>query len=202
VKAQAQQAVGHPFIIEYGASLGLKSTIESGQAFEVAIVTPEVIEDMTKQGKSCPAVASMSHAFRLQLAQRGYAPKSDIGTPARAEAGTPECEGNPLRFLGASRPTVDKMFKELALGEAIKDKIIVDGPGAPGPRREVTLWTGEYELIINLASEVLPMKRRFISEAFRRVPDPAVMAAESGGWDQEAAKALIKFCGDLPLTPF
>src|SRR5205823_57400 len=51
VKAQAQQAAGHPFVIEYGASLGLKSTIESGQAFEVAIVTPEVIEDMTKQGK-------------------------------------------------------------------------------------------------------------------------------------------------------
>ena len=39
VKAQAQQAVGHPFIIEYGASLALKTTMASGQAFELAIVS-------------------------------------------------------------------------------------------------------------------------------------------------------------------
>jgi len=204
VKAQAQQAVGHPFIIEYGASLGLKSTIESGQAFEVAIVTPEVIEDMTKQGKIVPGSRFDVARVRVAIGQRGYAPKSDIGTPAALKQALLNAKGIRFAFLGASRPTVDKMFKELALGEAIKDKIIVDGPGAPGPRREVTLGPGEYELIINLASEVLPMKTQVYLGS---IPDefqiPAVMAAGIGvGGDQEAAKALIKFLRRPAIDPF
>src|SRR2546427_1751278 len=50
IKADAEKAVGHSFIIEYGASLALKNTIESGQPFELAIVTPEVLDEMTSKG--------------------------------------------------------------------------------------------------------------------------------------------------------
>jgi molybdate transport system substrate-binding protein len=204
VKAQAEQAAGHRFIIEYGASLGLKSTIESGQAFEVAIVTPEVIEDMTKQGKIVAGSRFDVARVPVAIGQRGDAPKSDITTPAALKRTLLHAKGIRFAYIGASRPTVDKMFKELAIGEAIKDKIIMDGPGSPGPRREVTLGPGEYELIINLASEVLPVKTQvYLGNIPNEFQIPAVMAAGIGaGGDQETAKALIKFLQGPAIEPF
>src|SRR5277367_6347114 len=50
VKGQAEKAVGRRFVIEYGASKDLKATIDSGQPFEVAIVTPEVLDGVIAEG--------------------------------------------------------------------------------------------------------------------------------------------------------
>jgi ABC-type molybdate transport system substrate-binding protein len=52
VRAQAEQAVGHPLVIEYGSARGnLKDEILAGQAFEVAILLPDVNDELAKQGK-------------------------------------------------------------------------------------------------------------------------------------------------------
>src|SRR5437762_170335 len=50
-RAQAERAIGHPLAMEISTSASTKQKIQSGAAFDVAILTTEVIEDLSKEGK-------------------------------------------------------------------------------------------------------------------------------------------------------
>src|ERR1700688_4019118 len=55
VLAQARQGLGHPLVVEYGSARGnLKDKILAGQDFEVAILLPDVDEELAKQDKILP----------------------------------------------------------------------------------------------------------------------------------------------------
>ncbi len=51
LKPGIERAAGHPLNIVYGASAGLKRQITAGEAFDLAILTPETTADLTKAGK-------------------------------------------------------------------------------------------------------------------------------------------------------
>ncbi len=203
VKAQAEQAVGHPFVIEYGASRGLSATMESGQAFELAIVTPEVLDDMIAKGKVVAGSRYDVARVPVSIGLRGDVPKVDISTPAALRKALLNAKGIRYAYIGASRPTVDKMIAGLGIAKDIEAKTIMDGPGAPGPRREVTLGPGEYELIINLASEVLPLKTQvYLGDIPKEFQVPAVMSLGIGAaGDAKSARALIKFLQGPAIEP-
>jgi len=53
VLAEAAKVVGHPLVVEYGSARGgLKDEILAGQAFEVAILLPDVNEDIKAKDRS------------------------------------------------------------------------------------------------------------------------------------------------------
>ena len=55
VLAQAQQVVGRRLVVEYGSARGnLRDTILAGQDFEVALLLPDVNEELLRQGKILP----------------------------------------------------------------------------------------------------------------------------------------------------
>ena len=188
VKEQAQQAVGHPFVIEYGASQALRSTMESGQAFELAIVTPEVLEDMIKAGKVVPGSRVDVAQVPVSIGQIGEAPKADISTPAALKAALLKAKSVRWATNGASLPTINKMVDALGIRKELEAKLNV-------PRDQVQLAAGDYELNINLASEILPVRTQvYLGPIPSDFQVPAVMAAGIGMvGDQQAAKALIAF---------
>src|SRR5512135_1904508 len=51
LKPQAEKAIGRPLAIEFGTSSAVKTRIEGGEAFDVAILTSDVIDDLAKAGK-------------------------------------------------------------------------------------------------------------------------------------------------------
>jgi molybdate transport system substrate-binding protein len=195
VRPQLEQAVGHPLIIEYNASLAAKATIESGQPFEVAIVTPEVLDGAIAKGKVVARTRYDAARVPVAIGERGEAPKQDISSPAPLKKALLGAKGIRFAYMGASRPTLDKMIADLGVADAIKEKIIMDGPGAPGPNRQVELTPGEYELIINLASEVLPNKAQvYLGDIPKELQIPAIMAAGIGSnGDARTAKVVIAF---------
>ena len=55
VRKQAEATVGKPIIAEYGSARGnLKDLILKGQDFEVALLLPDVNEELLRQGKILP----------------------------------------------------------------------------------------------------------------------------------------------------
>ena len=58
VKADAEKAVGHPLVIEYGPSKGLQTQIEGGAAFEASILTRDVIDAMIAKSRIVPGSAT------------------------------------------------------------------------------------------------------------------------------------------------
>src|ERR1700722_12552554 len=82
VLKQAEAAIGKPTIAEYGSSRGnLREKIVGGQDFEVAILLPDVDDELEAAGKIAPGrfeIARVPAAFGV----RGAAPHLDVGTPA------------------------------------------------------------------------------------------------------------------------
>ena len=52
VRAEASKAIGHPLVIEYGSARGnLKDSVMAGNAFDVALLLPDVDEQLLKASK-------------------------------------------------------------------------------------------------------------------------------------------------------
>jgi molybdate transport system substrate-binding protein len=196
VRAQAEAAVGHPLVIEYGASLTLKNLIESGQAFELAILTPGVLDELTAKGKILPGSRFDVARVPVSIGQRGDAPKCDIGTTEALKKSLLNAKSIRWGTIGASVPTINKMLEVLGIGDQIKPHVNMPG-GA------VALGPGEYELHISLASEILPLKDEiYLGDIPQAMNIPAVMAAGIGSaGNAEEGKALIRFLKGSAIEP-
>jgi molybdate transport system substrate-binding protein len=195
VRGQAEKAVGHPLIMQYGASKDLKSTIDSGQPFEVTIITPDVLDGVTAEGKVVAGSRVDLARVLIGIGQRGDAPKSDISTSAALKKTLLKAKSIRGTQNGASFPATVKMFEGLGLADTIKPKLNMPG--------DVQLAPGEYELSFTLVSELLSQKNLvFLGPILPEFNVPAVMSAGIGSsGDEKAAKALIKFLQSPALDP-
>src|SRR4030095_83282 len=51
LRAGAEREVGRPMSIEFGTSAGIKQRIQSGESFDVTILSSEVMDEMIKAGR-------------------------------------------------------------------------------------------------------------------------------------------------------
>src|SRR3982074_645764 len=51
LQPQCEKAVGRSLAIQFGSTASLKKRIETGEAFDVTIITTEAIGDLIKQGR-------------------------------------------------------------------------------------------------------------------------------------------------------
>ena len=75
-----ERASARHVTIEYGASAALKRTIEGGQAFDLAILTPTVIDDLINENKITAGTHTDVARSDLGVGIRAGASRSDIST--------------------------------------------------------------------------------------------------------------------------
>ena len=186
VRSDLERALGHPTVIQYGASLGLKETLER-QAFEIAIVTPEVIDEMTSKGKLVPGSRVDVARVPAGIGQRGDVPRHDISTLDGLKQTLLGAKSIRWAPDGASLPAIHKMLGVLGIEDAIRAHVSVNG--------DVPLARGEYELDIALAPELISMKaQQYLGNLPSEVQIPAMMTAAIGTLgDQALAKGVINF---------
>ena len=188
VRAQAGQAVGHPLVIEYGSARGnLKDEILAGQAFEVAILIPDVNDELAKQGKILPGSVEIARV-PVAIGLRGDAPNLDVSTPAALRKTMLTAKSVKYAPTGAALLTVQKVLSTLGIADSIKDSSKITGTVPLGP--------GEYEINLYPLSEILPNKAlRNLGPVTAELQVPAIITAVIGknAADVNSAKALIKF---------
>jgi molybdate transport system substrate-binding protein len=196
VRAQAEHAVGHPLVIEYGSARGnLKGEILAGQAFEVAILLPDVDEQLLKQNKIAGKGVTIARVD-IAIGQRGDVPKIDISTPEAIKKALLNAKSLKWSPTGAALLTVNKILSTLGIEDAIKNKVNMPD--------KVELGHGEYELNINPLSEILPNKNVMnLGVVPAPLQVPAIVTATIGknASDMKAAKALIEFLKGPALDP-
>ena len=64
--AKFERTSGHKVVVTFGLAAGFKQQIEKGEAFDLAVLTPPMIEDLIKQGKM--AADSLTVIARTDLA--------------------------------------------------------------------------------------------------------------------------------------
>ena len=157
IRARLEQATGAKVVMEVSESRNLQREMEAGQPFEAAVMTTAVVDDMIAKGRIVPGSALAVGMVRVGVAVRGDAPKLQVTTPDGLKAAILGAHSI-RRFYGvaASTPVLDNLFAKLDLTAATKDRMVALGGDLVVP--EALLAPGQYELIINLLSAVLPMK--------------------------------------------
>jgi len=188
VLKQAEATIGKSIIAEYGSARGnLKDIILKGQDFEVAMLLPDVNDDIQAAGKIAPErfeIARVPIAFGL----RGEAPHLDVSTPAGVKAAMLNAKSVRYAPTGAALLTVRKVLSTLDIADKIRDSSTV--------RTEVALAAGEYEINIYPLSEIIPNRRlRNLGAVIAPLQVPAIIEATIGrnAADPKAARALITF---------
>jgi molybdate transport system substrate-binding protein len=188
VRKQAEAVIGKPIIVQYGSARGnLKAAILSGQDFEVAILLPDVGDDLEAAGKLAPGrfeIARVPVAFGL----RGEAPTLDVSSPAAVKTAMVNAKSVKYSPTGAALMTVRKILSALDIAGKIHDASLTQG--------EVPLAAGEYEINIYPLSEIIANRRlKNLGAVIAPLQVPAIIEATVGNnaADAKAALAVIKF---------
>lgn len=196
VRAEAQKAVGKPLVFEYGSARGnLKDQILAGQPFEIAMLLPDVDEQLAKQGKILPGSVVIARV-PVAIGQRGDAPNIEMGTPAALKAAMLKAKSLRWSPTGAALLTVNKVLDTLQIRDTVKGKHNLPAPVALGP--------GEFELNLYPLSEILENKALTnLGPVIPELQVPAVITAvvSSNTAAVDAAKALIKFLQGPAMDP-
>jgi molybdate transport system substrate-binding protein len=124
LKADWEKAIGRPINIEYGATAGLRQKIDAGEAFDLAVLTPEATADLTKQGKIMAGTNAEIARVGIGVGIRQGAPKPDVSTPDALKQTLMKAKSITLVKVGASRAYIDKMYERLGAGDALKAKTL------------------------------------------------------------------------------
>jgi molybdate transport system substrate-binding protein len=200
VRAQAEKNLGKHLAVEYGSSRIMQGQMEAGQPFDVAILTATAIEDLTAKGKIVSGSAAEVARVPVAIAVRGL-DRIDVSTPDAIKAALLGARTVGYTPIGGEAPTVNKLFAGLGIADAMKAKFhamppVGDTSVMPPP--------GQYDLILNLVSEVLPLGGgwNYVGDTPQALSVPVIMSAGIGAQgDAATARALITFLRGPAIQP-
>ena len=92
-----ERATRHKLVVTYGLAAGLKRQIDAGEPFDVAILTPQAIDDAIKSGKIAAASRTPIARVGLAIAIRSGAPQDRHRHHGRLQTRAAQCQVNRLR---------------------------------------------------------------------------------------------------------
>jgi molybdate transport system substrate-binding protein len=201
LKPQAERAIGRPLVIEFGTSSAVKTRIEGGEAFDVAILTSEVIDDLAKAGKIAAGTRTEIARCGIGIGVRAGAAKPDIRTTDALKKALLAAKSITYAQDGASRTYILQMQDKLGIGDAMKAKTILE-KGSVGSNARVA--DGSAEMVLTLVSEILPAPGVQLVGPLPAEVQSYVNFAEGIGPNSkntEAGKALVKFFASPAIAP-
>src|SRR5262249_18740959 len=76
-----ERTSGHKLNMTFGLAAAFKQKIEAGEAFDVVVLVPRLLDDVVKQGKVTAGSRAVIARAGNGLAIRAGAPRPDINTP-------------------------------------------------------------------------------------------------------------------------
>jgi len=150
---QFEKSTGHKLAFRFAPAADLKGQIEKGEAFDVAILTTALIDDLIKQGKLAPATRADVAKSGAGVAIRKGAPKPDIATVEAFKRTLLAAKSIAYVGAGATGANMRKIFEQLGIAEDMKAKTkLLSGVSAAD-----AVATGEAELGFTQISEILPV---------------------------------------------
>jgi molybdate transport system substrate-binding protein len=194
-----ERETGFKAAVKYDLAASLKPQIEAGEPFDVAILTPAIIDDLIKSGKIDTKSRSIIARIGAGIAIRQGASKPDISTTEafkRVLLGAKSIAyGDPAKG-GAVPVYFVSLLQRLGIAEETKAKTKLVAPG----ETPQAVATGEAELGIVQASELVSVRGVELLGPFpTELQLYTILAAgiASNSKEPEAASALIK----LPTAP-
>jgi molybdate transport system substrate-binding protein len=188
-----ERVSGHKLNFSFGLAAAFKQKIEAGEPFDVAVLTPALLDDVVKQGKVAGDHRAIIARAGNGLAIRAGAARPDIGTVEAFKTTLINAKSIAYAKPGQSGIYFVGLIDRLGIADAIKTKSRAE---ANGVEVGAAVARGDAELGVLPISELLPMKGVELLGPFpAEVQGYVVMEAGVGAaaHDQAAAAALVKF---------
>lgn len=152
-----EKTTGHKVTVERGTAGQLKDRVERGDAFDVAVITPGVIDALIKEGK----LAADSHVkvatVGVGVGVKEGAPKPDISTVAAFKQTLLDAKS--VAYIdpasgGSSGIYVDKLLERLGIAGEVRPKAKLKRGGHAAD----FVASGEADIVLQQMSEILPVK--------------------------------------------
>jgi len=185
---------GHKVTLERETVGALTKRIEAGGAFDIAILTPDAIDSLSKKGKILAGSGVNLARVGVGVVVKAGSPKPDISSvdafkraliAAKSVAYIDPVAG------GSSGIYVAGLLDKLGVADVVKPRAVLIHGGAVAEH----IAKGEAELGIHQISEILPVPGiDLVGPLPREIQNYTTYAAglSVGAKDNEAAKALIK----------
>jgi molybdate transport system substrate-binding protein len=201
LQPQAERVVGRPLAVEFDTSSAVKKRIEGGEAFDVAVLTSDVIDDLAKAGKIAAGTRTEIARCGIGIGVRAGAPKPDIRTSDALKKTLLAAKSITYAQDGASRTYILQMEDKLGIADAMKAKTVLE-KGSVGSNARVA--DGSAGMVLTLVSEILPAKGvDLVGPLPADVQHYVNFAAGIGASSQnsDAGKVLTKFLSGPAIRP-
>ncbi len=197
LRPQCERATAEAVRIEYATSASLAQRIAAGEAFDVAILTSELIDALTKSGKISPSAKAKLGQSGIGVGIRKGAKMPDIHTPDAFKATLLNAKSITYAGDGASRVTLERSFEKMGIAEAVKRKTLLEQGST---RATAKAAGGDAELV----GEILPapgvkLVGPVSAEFQNYVGFAAGMSAKAG--NSAGATAVMEFLSGPAVGP-
>ena len=193
-----ERATGNTLSLSFGPSARIAKMVADGEPHDVAIVTDQGHDDLTRQGKLVPGIRADIARSAMALAVQKGTPKPDISSAEKFKetllAAKSLGMSNPIGG-GQSGANLMKIFDRLGIAEAMKDKCVY-GPGGPAGLIGNFLLRKEVEIGIQQLPELMAVPGiDIVGPLPPEIQMTTVFSAglSAGAKNIEGANALIHF---------
>jgi molybdate transport system substrate-binding protein len=187
-----ERETGDKLKFTWGASNLLAKQVESGEAFDVVIVTPSLIKGLIQQGKVVDGSAVNLARAGLGVAVKQGAPKPDISTVEAFKSTMLNAKAIAYTTAGQSGLHFISVAEKLGIADQVKAK----GKTIPGGAAAEFIVKGEADMAVQLIPELASVPGVEVVGPFPAELQNYIVLTGGVGTnakDKVAAQALIKY---------
>ena len=143
-----ERATGHQLMVQFDPVGALKRRIDTGEKFDVAILTTPLIDDVVKEGKIAASTRADVARSGLGVIVRTGAPKPDINSADAFKRALLNAKSITYNKEGSTAIYLASLFERLGITEQMKPKTKFPPTG----RGAQLVAEGEVELLLSAIS--------------------------------------------------
>ena len=187
-----EHTLGRKINVQYGPSAVFKKSIDGGEQFDLVIITPQLIEELVKEGKVAPGTETKIASTGNGIAVRSGSPKPDVSTPDAIKKLLLNAKSIGYVQVGAGTPAIIALLKGLGIQDAVQSKTAYQS-GAEESMKN--LAAGKVDVTFALISEIMPYPGVQLAGPIpAEYQRPVTMAAgiSSSTHNRDAAQTIIR----------
>ncbi len=147
-----KRASGQKVSIEYEESAVIQRQVANGKVFDLAILVPQIIDDLIKSGQIKAGTRTDIAKTSLGIGVRPGTPRRDIRTAEGVKETLLSARSITFAKVGSATPVIDKMIESLGIATVINPKIVrADQSGRPAD----AVGAGKIDLVIAPAGAIV-----------------------------------------------
>jgi molybdate transport system substrate-binding protein len=187
-----KRATGQNVRVEFEESAVIRQQIASGKVFDLAILVPQVIDDLIKSGQIKTGTQTDIAKTSLGIGIRSGAPRGDVRTGEAVKKTLLSVRSITFSKVGSATPKIEKMIERLGIASVINPRIVRTELGRPAD----AVGEGKIDLVIAPASAIVSVPGvDFLGLLPAEFQDSVVLTAGIGTRSEspDRARVLVEF---------